>query len=244
MTTLDTVGAITRSVRDAIALHGVLVARTVDVDVRPIAAWCFAVPHTVLLEGLEPAVARTFDDALATLSAAGARIERIELPELGELATLNATGGIAPAEAWFLHRTRLATDEARYDPRIVQRIRRGEAMTPAEYAELLAGRARWIAAMERALEPFDALLSPTMPMVAPPIAAVRDDDAAFFAVNALLLRNTAIVNMLDGCAISIPCQGPGALPVGLMLWHGSLRDGRVLGAALAAETALAAAAAG
>jgi hypothetical protein len=33
---------------------------------------------------------------------------------------------------------------------------------------------------------------------------------------ALLLRNTSVVNMLDGWAISLPCHEAGALPVGLM----------------------------
>jgi aspartyl-tRNA(Asn)/glutamyl-tRNA(Gln) amidotransferase subunit A len=45
--------------------------------------------------------------------------------------------------------------------------------------------------------------------------------------------------MLDGCAISIPCQPPGELPVGLMIWHGGLRDDTVLNIALQAEAALA-----
>ena len=80
-----------------------------------------------------------------------------------------------------------------------------------------------------------------MPIVAPPIASVLHDDAEFFRVNGLLLRNTSVVNMLDGCAISLPCQAPGVLPVGLMLWQGALQDEAVLNAALAVEQALAAA---
>ena len=88
---------------------------------------------------------------------------------------------------------------------------------------------------------FDAVLSPTVPIVAPPIAALApgtERDQAFFAVNAQLLRNTAVVNMLDGCAISIPCHVPGELPVGLMVWHGEMRDDTVLNIALQMERAL------
>ena len=61
--------------------------------------------------------------------------------------------------------------------------------------------------MERALQGFDALLSPTVPIVAPPIAPLVGDDEAFFATNALLLRNPSSVNLLDGCALSpaVPC---------------------------------------
>ena len=238
-TTLDTACAITRSVRDAVAVHAVLAARPVAAATKPLASLRFAVPRTLMLDGMDATVARCFDRALAALSAAGATVESIDLPGLAELASLNATGGFSPAEAWALHRARLATDEARYDPRIVARIRRGEAMTAADYIDLLAGRKRWIAAMAPELAPWDALLSPTVPIVAPPIDAVRDDEAAFFAVNGLLLRNTSAINVLDGCAISIPCQHAGELPVGLMLWHGALHDDALLGAALAAEAVLA-----
>ncbi len=64
-------------------------------------------------------------------------------------------------------------------------------------------------------------------------------DAEFFRVNALLLRNTSVINMLDGCGISIPCQESGVLPVGLMVWQGALHDDIVLNSALLAEAALA-----
>jgi Asp-tRNA(Asn)/Glu-tRNA(Gln) amidotransferase A subunit family amidase len=45
--------------------------------------------------------------------------------------------------------------------------------------------------------------------------------------------------MLDGCALSLPCQEPGQLPVGLMLWHGAMQDDALLDLALRVEQALA-----
>ena len=57
-------------------------------------------------------------------------------------------------------------------------------------------------------------------------------------MNAQLLRNTSVVNMLDGCAISIPCHAPDELPVGLMVWHGEMRDDVVLNVALQIERLL------
>ena len=51
------------------------------------------------------------------------------------------------------------------------------------------------------------------------VAPGAERDEEFFRVNALLLRNPSVVNMLDGCAISIPCHAPGELPVGLMIWQ-------------------------
>ena len=115
-------------------------------------------------------------------------------------------------------------------------------MSAADYIDLLAARLHWIARMNERMNSFDAMLSPTVPMVAPAIADLIDDDTAFFRVNGLLLRNTAVVNMLDGCAISLPCYTPeqvkNQLPVGLMLWHSALHDDAVLDAALQVEAAL------
>lgn len=95
--------------------------------------------------------------------------------------------------------------------------------------------------MTPALRGFDAMLSPTVPIVAPPIAALESSDDEFFRVNALLLRNPSVVNLLDGCAISLPCHEAGDAPVGLMLWAGADADSALLDAALAIESALAAA---
>jgi amidase/aspartyl-tRNA(Asn)/glutamyl-tRNA(Gln) amidotransferase subunit A len=85
------------------------------------------------------------------------------------------------------------------------------------------------------------MLSPTVPVLAPPIAPLLADDRAFFATNALLLRNPSVVNLLDGCALSLPCQVPGEMPVGLMVWGSALQDDVVLDVSLAIEAALASA---
>ena len=63
-------------------------------------------------------------------------------------------------------------------------------------------------------------------------------DEAFFRTNALLLRNPSVVNMLDGCALSLPCQAPGELPAGLMVWHGAMHDDTILNISLQIEQLL------
>jgi amidase/aspartyl-tRNA(Asn)/glutamyl-tRNA(Gln) amidotransferase subunit A len=113
-------------------------------------------------------------------------------------------------------------------------------MSAADYIDLVAARRDWIARMDAALSGFDALLTPTVPIVAPPLEPLVADDAAFFAANALVLRNPSVVNFLDGCALSVPCQDEGNLPVGLMVWSSGGRDDAVLDAGLAIEAALAA----
>ena len=88
------------------------------------------------------------------------------------------------------------------------------------------------------LPPRWPVLSPTVPMTPPPLAPLLADDAAFFEVNARLLRNPSVVNLLDGCAISLPCHAPGTAPVGLMAWSLGGRDDRLLSLALQLEAAL------
>ena len=112
-----------------------------------------------------------------------------------------------------------------------------------EYIELGKERARWNKLIAKELQGFDAVLSPTVPILAPSIASLAPGvvrDQAFFGANALLLRNASAVNMHDGCAISIPCHERGEMPVGLMLWHSAGRDDAILSHTLMAEQALAA----
>ncbi len=185
-------------------------------------------------------MASAFERAIDTLRAAGAQITPIDLPLLDDAAQLARGGGISAVESWAWHRAILAQREALYDPRVVLRIRRGQAFSAADYIDLLDERRGWITRLQSALSGHDAMLSPTVPIVAPRIAPLIDSDDAFFAVNALLLRNPSLVNLLDGCALSLPCHRQGDWPVGLMVWSTAMADDRVLGVSLAIEAALAA----
>ena len=247
--TLDTACALTRSVRDAVLVHEILAARRVTRSTAPLSAYRLAVTPNVMLDGLDPLVARAFERSLQRLRQAGAQIEEIKLTELDELAPMQALGNFSAAESYTWHRHLLADQSARYDPRVLARILRGASMSASDYLELIHFRRDWMARMNKALDGFDAVLSPTVPLIAPPIAHVapatgvdaaqdqaRDD--AFFKVNAQLLRNPSAINMLDGCAISLPCHAADEPPVGLMVWHGAMRDDMVLNAAVQIEKLL------
>ena len=240
-TTLDTVCALTRSVPDAILAHEILAQRRVTRSLAPLGAYRLGVARTVMQDGLDATVSRAWQRTLTRLRQAGARIDEVALTEITELQAINATGGLVGAESYAWHHHLLEHKARLYDPRVATRIQRGATMSACDYIELVAARRRWITRMEAAMQGFDAFLSPTVPMVAPPIAEVapgaqRDD--AFFRVNALLLRNTSVINMLDGCALSLPCHAPDELPVGLMVWAGALRDDPVLNIALQIEQIL------
>ena len=236
--TMDTVCALTRSVPDAILAHEILAQRCVTRSPAPLSAYRLGVPGSLMQDGLDATVSRAWQRTLRTLRQAGARIDELPLTELHELAQIQASGGFAAAESYAWHRQLLADKAQLYDPRVASRIQRGATMSACEYLTLQGARQRWINQMEVAMQGFDAFLSPTVPLVAPPIAAVApgaERDEAFFRINALLLRNTSVINMLDGCAISIPCQAPDELPVGLMVWAGAMRDDPVLNIALQIE---------
>ncbi len=240
-TTMDTACALTRSVRDAILSHEILAQYSVARSAAPLSSYRLAVVTTLMHDGLDPTVSRAYQRSLTTLRQAGAQIDEIKLEAINELGAIQASGGFSAAESYSWHRRLLETKSKQYDPRVLARIQRGASMTAYEYIELTQARSHWISQMGLSLKPYDAVLSPTVPLVASPIADLApgpERDQAFFAINAQLLRNTSPVNMLDGCAISIPCQAPDELPVGLMLWHGALHDDRILNLALLIEQQL------
>jgi len=240
-TTLDTVCAMTRTVRDAILAHEVLSARQVPRGQRPLSGYRLAVAKTLMQDGMDTTVTRAFERSLNTLRAAGASIDEIALTELDELAPMMSTGGFSPAEGYAWHRDLIGRESERYDPRVLQRLMRGAGMKAHEYMDLVTARHDWIRRMEDALLGYDAVLSPTTPITAPKISDVApgaERDAEFFRINGLLLRNTSAVNTLDGCGISLPCHAHGELPVGLMVWQGAMHDDCILQLALLLEPLL------
>jgi aspartyl-tRNA(Asn)/glutamyl-tRNA(Gln) amidotransferase subunit A len=238
-TTLDSIGPIARSVACCAIVDRVLSGENdVPVHALPLAGLRLGVVRDYVCNDLNDEVANAFDAALRRLAAAGARVEDCTFPELNELPAINAGGGFSAAEAWTWHRDLLARRGAEYDPRVAVRIARGAQMSAADYIELGERRVRMIEAGKRRAEPFDALVMPTVACVAPPIAAVRDDDDTYHRFNLLILRNPAVVNFIDGCALSIPCHEPGRPPVGLMLADTALRDGHLLSVGLAVEAVL------
>ena len=236
---LDTVGAITRSVDDAWLIDAVLSGQALSVRQCSVKGLRLAVPTTLMQDELDADVCKAFAHTLSRLSAAGALIDEVAWSELSEIATLNAPGGFSPVEAYAAHRHRLAADGARFDQRVAQRMALGQGVSAADYLTMIDQRHAWIGRSNQVLQSFDAVICPTVPMVAPAIDATCASDVAFFAANRLLLRNTFAINYWDGCAISLPCQAPGDLPVGLMLALANGHDAELLGVAKAIEAALA-----
>jgi len=86
------------------------------------------------------------------------------------------------------------------------------------------------------LAPYDALVMPTTANTPPRIADLADDKA-FAVANLRSLRNCTLINMIDGCAISIPGHRDGEVPVGLMLASSGGSDHRIFELAAGMEGA-------
>jgi len=240
-TTMDTICAMTRSVRDGILAHEILAQRKVPLFKLGLSDYRIAVPTTLMLDDLSDSVRHAWECSLHQLRKAGARLTEIKLPEINDLSGLLTTGGFSAAESFTWHRHLLTKSAADYDPRVAMRIERGAHMKAFEYLELQQARVDWIRRMHQAMLGYDAMLSPTVPITSPTIASMApgaERDEAFFKANGLLLRNTSVVNMLDGCGLSLPCHQAGELPVSLMVWQGPMADDVVLNVSLAIEQQL------
>ena len=236
--TLDSFGPLARTVGCCAVLDAVLANESVKpLQPRSIKGMRLAVPTTVALDELEEAVARTFERALETLSRQGALIERIAVPEFLDVGVMNTKGGFAAAESYAWHRYLIISHGNVYDPRVAMRILRGEAISAADYIDLLEMRKSLIARSTVRLAPYDALVLPTTANTPPRIADLADDKA-FTAANLLALRNCTLINMIDGCAISLPCHREGEVPVGLMLAAAGGSDRRIFELAAAMEAVI------
>jgi aspartyl-tRNA(Asn)/glutamyl-tRNA(Gln) amidotransferase subunit A len=233
--TLDTVGSITRSVRACLAVDAVLSWQPLPTDATELRGLRFAVPQTLMLDDVDAIVAQAFARTLSRISEAGAQVVEIPFTALGDIAALSMPGGFSPIESYAAHHARLECGAHQIDHRVVARMMLGKGISAQDYLELHNRRHTWIAAAQHTLQGFDAMLCPTVPMVAPLIEPLLQDDEAFFKVNRLLLRNPSAINYMDGCAWSLPCHAAGELPVGLMVSGLAGHDARLAQVALALE---------
>lgn len=235
----DSIGALGNSVA-CVALADALMAD--EPYEPPIAGTAkhlrLAIPRTLVFDGIEEPVSKAFEAAVKILRDSDAQIEEIPLEALGEVPVLLDKGGMLAVEALAVHRDRIATHSKDYDPRVRDRILLGGDLSGADYVQLVDKRADLIARVTRTVAPYDALILPTVPVVAPPFSAFAADDE-YIRLNRLLLRNSNCFNMLDGCAISLPCHRPGEASVGLMLAAMGGQDKKLLDIAATVETALA-----
>ena len=221
---LDTVGPLTRTVEDAgLMVEAMGGARAPDLRGADVSGARLAVLSTVAMEGLSREPKAAFEAACARLVQAGASVETVELAAAADAMELSTT--IYAGEAWAIWGARIEAMPGAVWPPIEARIRGGEGLPAAAFIEawrtLACLRADW----RDAFAGFDAVITPTSPIVPPVVADLLADDAAYAAANLAALRNTRIGNLMDCAGLSLPTGAPSC---GLQVLVPSGHDGRLL----------------
>jgi aspartyl-tRNA(Asn)/glutamyl-tRNA(Gln) amidotransferase subunit A len=238
-TSLDSIGPLAASVTCCAIIDSIISGDGLDVPVEaPIKGLRLAVPQTIVLSDMDETVSRAFSRTLDLLSDAGAIISEIGLEEFSEVADIYARGNMVAAEAFAWHRELISRAAENYDPRVKLRITRGGELSAADYIRTLETRAAWKRRVLQKVHGFDAMIMPTVPVIAPAIQPLINDDAKFFAANGLILRNPTMINFLDGCALSVAMHQGDEAPSGLMIAGTEMRDRQILSVGLAIERVL------
>ena len=204
---------------------------------RPVETLTLAVPQTIVLDDMDMKVSKDFQRKLAQLSKLGATIIEIPFAVLSDIPKANANGGYAAIEAFVALRDLLEKEENSFDPRVAARIKRGAEMSAYDYIELMNSRRSICERANEITNNFDAVLMPTVPVVAPPLLELIKSDERYHEINLLMLRNCSFGNFLDRCAVSLPIHDPETAPVGLMVMGETGGDSKLLQVAKSIESA-------
>ncbi|WP_227269941.1 amidase [Roseobacter weihaiensis] len=231
----DTVGPLCRSVEDAALLLAALEGRKpADLEGASLEGKRFAILKTVAFEDMRDAPLEAFQDAVVKLTAAGAHLRHIEVPEIAE--AMKLTSCVYTSEAYGLWRDVIeANPEAMYGE-ILSRFRLGKNHSGPDYVAAWAALEQARGAYDRATSGYDAVLLPTAPILPPNLERLNGDHDYYVTENLLSLRNTRIGNLMGVCALSLPTQTPSC---GLMMMGQPNCEEALLRVGAAVERALA-----
>ena len=237
--TFDSVGPLAPSVACCALLHQVMSGKPIKHLIPyPLHNLHIAYPIGLPIDQLDDQVSVAFERALQVLKTSGAILHEIQIDAFEHPDRALSGARMLAAEAYATHRQLLADKANLYDPRVALRILPAAETTASEYIDLLKWRKDFVQEVEKELYSYDALIMPTTPTIAPPISDLEKSDETYFRFNSLMLRNTSLVNQMDGCALSIPCHLPDEPPVGLMVTGLSMQDDKILQIGLSIEHAL------
>jgi len=142
-----------------------------DPDVRGVRI--SALPPEAFPSFTLPDVVRVYREAMVALRDLGAHVDEAPFPlDFDEMMVQN--GRIIAAEAYALHRAYIEDPNLDIDPWVKKRVLGGKAISAADYIDLLEQRRRMSAEFARWMRDRDALLTPTLPITATPLADVDE----------------------------------------------------------------------
>ncbi|MCD9147287.1 amidase [Pseudophaeobacter flagellatus] len=204
----DTVGPLVRSVEDAALFLGLLEGTT-GPDMRHPASLKgrrFGDLRGIAQADLDPKVAESYAESLRRLEQVGAEIVPLQVPELEAAMGLSAI--LFTTEAYGLWKEVIeARPEVMFD-KILERFRSGAEFSGADYVAAWAKLEQARGAWDEAAAGFDAILTPSCPILPPNLERLQQDQAYYVQANLLTLRNTRIGNLMGLCALSLPSGTP------------------------------------
>lgn len=214
-TTLDHVGPLARTVEDAANVWAVLAGRPIPrlEQPRTLALGALGGYFTQLLAA---DVRAAFENALERLRTCGVRIEPRTVQ--GTESIVETYTSISLPEAAHWHAATLDERASDYQQPVRERLERGRTIAAVSYLRAMDDRERLRRSVDAALEGCDALVLPTLPIVAPMLGAadVTMDTGETIPVRAAMLRLTQLFNVTGHPAISLPIASEG-LPVAMQL---------------------------
>ncbi|NEX62988.1 amidase [Noviherbaspirillum galbum] len=161
------------------------------------------------------------DNAVRALQSLGATVEQVDVPfDFADLMRRNGT--LIAAEAHHVHAGYIDDMDLPIGPWVRQRILGGKAVDATAYQAILAHREQTIASFSRWMQPYDALLTPTLPFVACPVEDIDENVTPLGAFN-------RAINYVDTCAISLPAGfSADGLPIGVQLVGKQWQEGLLL----------------
>lgn len=249
---LDSIGPLARTVEDAAligqALQGLdpqdeatqaapAADRLTDLPAE-IRGLRLGLAETVFFDRTDPQIERAVRESARIFRSLGAPVDSIEIPEAAEILADPNSALFTAAEACVVNQAFLDHHFEELDPVVAQRMIGGRKLPAIDY---IATWRQWLSLREKVLhrlEGIAALIVPTTPLPALPLAEADRSAETYRTCNAAYLRNTFVGSVLGWCALSLPCgftdQG---LPIGLMIYGRPFQEALVLRLARAYEQA-------
>ena len=222
---LDSVGPLTRSVTDAWIVHEALRGGSTNgqqLEAQPLRGVRLGALGGYFVELLEDGVRKRFSEAVEALREGGADIVEIDVPDAPLIPAMYLHIVLGDAAAYHAHWLDSVFDQ--YTRPVALRISMGRYVLAEDYVRAQRAREHLRRRVDDCFQRCDALILPTLPVVAPRIGATHVQfGSKQEPVRNAMLRLTQPFNLSGHPAISLPCGSaapPGAdnpMPVGFQI---------------------------